>query len=215
MKRTLLIGAVGAAIVATGVGVALAAPTTIKITIPAAPMKERVIEFRDRFQQDYLDSATDLPVYTLIYRAAANPNDIVIQKRIATRPDGSPRVVAFTSDKTGLVSDGNAVANAVFSVVAQGRKSNVNLDIPAHVQSTIELKKDDAGKVRSIRFQLASPIAVHPNDVVAAPKLPETVYLRAVTIDDASFSYEFGNRESSPSMIYVMILDLNAKGDSK
>lgn len=216
MKRVLIIGAIGVAVLGGAIGAVFAAnPITVKITIPAAAMKPRVLAFRDRFQEDYLDSGTALPVYTLIYRAAANPNDIATQKMIAMKADGSPRLVTFSADKRTLVSDGNAAPSAAFAVFANGKASNVTLDIPAHIQSSVELKRDSAGRPKSLRFQLANPLAVHPRGLNTTPKLPDTVYLRAVTLDDASFNYEFGDRESSPNVIYSLNLDLNAKGPSK
>jgi hypothetical protein len=188
---------------------ATAGPIKFTFPVPAANMKATALNFLDRFEQDYRRPGLPLPVYSLMYKAAANPDEVAAQRMIATGLDKKPRVIVFKDGGGRLVSDGNAVSNAAFTVLLNGTVGKLLVDFPAHLEAGVTDSKDATGRTKSIGFQFAQPVHMRLQGFPGFPL--KDVFLRSISIDQARLSYELGNKPTDPTTLFLVTLEFDPK----
>src|ERR1700684_2897919 len=112
-------------------------PAHIRINVPASNMKQSVSQFRDEFENNYLNPRRSIPLFSMMYQSGVTPINVADEARIGKTGSGKARVGIFSSDSVTITSDALQANGVAFEVLFQNKLSKLVVDYPASVSAQI------------------------------------------------------------------------------
>lgn len=185
-----------------------AAGNLFRLTFPAAQLQSSATKFRDELETNYLSGGRPIPVFSLFSRAGISTVKVDDEKIIGKTSSGNARVFAFSGDGKTLTSDGNALKGVGFPYQLNGKSSILSVDIPAHLEATINKTPSPRGD-HQLSFSFSTPLPFHidPQNFIIKP--PADLYLSQISISATAIVYKFRtNLNDNSNVNYEIDLDL-------